>query len=27
LLTEQSHFTAGGHIKVIWLYITEFWFC
>jgi hypothetical protein len=24
LLTEQSHFTAGGHIKVIWLYITEF---
>jgi len=27
LLTEQSHFTAGGYIEVIWLCITEFWFC
>lgn len=27
LLTEQSHFTAGGHIEVIWLCITEFRFC
>jgi hypothetical protein len=24
LLTEQSHFTAGGDIEVIWLCMTEF---
>jgi len=24
LLTEQSRLTAGGHIEVIWLCITEF---
>ena len=27
LLTEQSRFTAGGYIEVIWLCITAFWFC
>ena len=27
LLTEQSRLTAGGYIEVIWLCITEFWFC
>jgi hypothetical protein len=26
LLTEQSHFTAGGHMEVIQLCITEFLF-